>query len=140
MHPDDAVGVVAQHRGHVHARPRHVPGVRPEGEQVRADAVQHRAQLVLGLHPAADVRVQGGGDPLVAHRRAAQRDAVDDDLEPVRVEAVAHRRVGRAAGEPGGSIVEIMQNRWPNDACRAAKTRAASACSSCVSRSANAPL
>jgi hypothetical protein len=100
VHPDDAVGVVPQHRGHVHARPRHVPGVRPEGEQVRADAVQHRAQLVLGLHPAADVRVQGGGDPLVAHRRAAQGDALDDDLEPVRVEAVAHRGVGpsRRAG------------------------------------------
>ena len=43
-------------------------------------------------------------------------------------------------GLPGGSIVEIMQNRWPNDACRAAKIRAASACAACVARLANAPL
>ena len=43
-------------------------------------------------------------------------------------------------GEPGGSIVEIMQNRWPSAACRAAKTRAASACRACVLWSANEPL
>ena len=100
MDAGHAVAVVADQPDRIDARPGHVADVRAKVEQPPADVVEHVAQLVLGLDPAADVLVQRRADASGGEHAGHVLDQLGHAVQAPLVEGRTARGLDDARGRP----------------------------------------